>query len=215
MKINGFILDIDNTLADSTEAHYDSWKWALEKNGVYKDRDVVVAEFGKPTTKIAEILTNGDSKLAKVIAREKTDFLLESFANVGLFDKVEELINTLSNSGYKICFASSNFNRVIEEFVKTHNWDKIAEGFAGIDDVEFAKPHPGMIFKCIGLMKLPPNQCVMIGDSIYDIEAGRRAGTHTIGVCTGHYGKNELQKFKPDLILNEIGELLDLLPLDL
>lgn len=214
MTIKGYILDIDNTLVNSTEAHYRSWKRALEENGIHKERDVVIAEFGRPTNKIAETLAGGDQKLGNKVAKEKTDYLLETFADADLFDHVEALIEKLHGSDLKISFASSNFNEVIEHFLKIHKWDSIASGFAGIDDVNFAKPHPAMLFKCIGQMQLVPKECVMVGDSIYDLEAGRRAGTRTIGVCTGHYSRDELDKYQPDLILNEIGELVEMLPLD-
>ena len=215
MKIKGYILDIDNTLLSSTDAHYQSWIYALESNGVYKGENEIKIQFGKPTNKIAELLCNGDKSLGTKIAKEKTNYLIEIAGSVKLFPGVEEILNWLFEHNYPICFASSNFNKVIEAFMEHNGWNEISVGYVGIDDVVNAKPDPEMIVKAINKTGLKPEDCVMVGDSLYDVEAGNRAGSTTIAVCTGHNSKSEFNPYNPTLILDKFSDIKPLLPLDL
>lgn len=80
----------------------------------------------------------------------------------------------------------------------------------GADDVICGKPHPEGILSAIEYFGVDPNQTVMIGDTSIDIQAGKRAGTWTIGVD----GSNCLEALKaanPDYLLKNLGELIPLL----
>lgn len=64
----------------------------------------------------------------------------------------------------------------------------VAEDFAyiaGYDTGHGAKPGPGMCLAFAEAMKLAPEDCVMIGDSLHDMEAGRAAGMACVAVLTG------------------------------
>jgi HAD superfamily hydrolase (TIGR01509 family) len=68
------------------------------------------------------------------------------------------------------------------------------------------KPHPGAIWKICETWGLRPNECVMIGDYRFDIEAGRRAGTHTV-LFTGSGGRVEEDDCeRPDFTLASFAE---------
>ncbi|MBD3353342.1 MAG: HAD-IA family hydrolase [Candidatus Lokiarchaeota archaeon] len=211
--IEGYIIDLDDTLVDSSEAHYEAWQYALRKHNINKERDEVVAEFGNATNLIGLTFADGNKELGDKLAQEKTDYLIKTIPNVAPFNGVNDLLQELHKSGNPICFASSNFNIIIDAFVKANGWDEISIGYVGIDDVIHSKPDPEMIEKCIEKMNLDAEQCVMIGDSIYDIKAGKNAGTKTIGVCTGINNETTFADYKPDLVLHKITDLKNFLPL--
>jgi phosphoglycolate phosphatase-like HAD superfamily hydrolase len=99
--------------------------------------------------------------------------------------------------------------------MSTYKWDAISKGYIGLDDITHSKPDPEMIKKSIAKLDLSPSECVTIGDSIYDIEAGNRAGTKTIAVCTGNNTPITFAPFNPTLILSQVGDLEPLIPLKL
>jgi phosphoglycolate phosphatase-like HAD superfamily hydrolase len=70
-----------------------------------------------------------------------------------------------------------------------------------------SKPHPDPILWAAEQMNLPPDACVMIGDTTVDIHAGRAAGTQTIAVLSGFGEAAELQKVGSDIILPSVAEL--------
>jgi pyrophosphatase PpaX len=98
--------------------------------------------------------------------------------------------------------------------MNVHNWDKISVGFIGVDDVQKSKPDPEMVLKSIEKLGMFPYQTVMIGDSTYDILAGKAAGAMTIAVCTKH-SADVFQKIGADIILDSITNLKEFLPLEL
>jgi HAD superfamily hydrolase (TIGR01509 family) len=214
--IRGFILDIDGTLLISTQEHLNAWKIALERYGIRRTDDEILSQFGKPTFVIGRILLGEEKKdLADKIIHEKTQIFLDLIKNMDLFSNVQDVLARLANDGYSIVFASSNYNRVIERMMIAFGWDKISVGYVGTDDIVNPKPDPEMIFKAIEKMQLNPEECVTIGDSVYDIQAGKRAGTRTIGVCSGNACRDVMTAEAPDLIFEQFGELYFHLPLNL
>jgi beta-phosphoglucomutase-like phosphatase (HAD superfamily) len=69
-----------------------------------------------------------------------------------------------------------------------------------------------MVIKAAEKLNLNPDQCAMIGDSTYDILAGKVAGCYTVAVCTKH-PKKVFADIKTDLVLESITSMKDLLPL--
>ncbi|MHA1819457.1 MAG: HAD family hydrolase, partial [Promethearchaeota archaeon] len=148
-EIKGFILDIDGTLLNSKQQHLEAWKRTLEKHGIKKSEEEIIAHFGKSTLRIAQELVadkdDDNSMLYKQIADEKTKTFYELIPNIKLFEGVQETLEKIHDMGYKIAFASSNYDFILEVFMKTFGWGSISVGFVGIDSITHAKPHPEMI----------------------------------------------------------------------
>ena len=79
---------------------------------------------------------------------------------------------------------------------------------AGSDSGFGAKPAPGMINGFLNVTSLPPDNVVMVGDSLHDLQAGRAAGTRTLGVLTGPAPTETLAPLA-DTILPGIGSIPD------
>ena len=79
----------------------------------------------------------------------------------------------------------------------------------GDDDVKHAKPAPDEILKAEKLMHVK-GACI-IGDTIFDIKAGKIAKATTIAVLTGIHKKEKLKKYNPDYLLKDISKI----PLDI
>jgi D-sedoheptulose 7-phosphate isomerase len=67
----------------------------------------------------------------------------------------------------------------------------------------FRKPNPGMLIKAAKDMGIHLSSSYMIGDSWKDVEAGKRAGCHTIFLKTD-YNQESLEKSKPDVIISSL-----------
>ncbi len=80
----------------------------------------------------------------------------------------------------------------------------------GYDSVERKKPHPEGILRVLDDWGLQPPEAVMVGDSAYDVEAGRAAGVVTVAVTYGFKPRRELEEAAPDHLIDDIRELLDL-----
>lgn len=70
-----------------------------------------------------------------------------------------------------------------------------------------AKPEPDVVYRSLEVFQTPPEQCLMVGDSAADIEAGRRAGVRTCAVRYGYGDSRALEAQKPDFWVDDLREL--------
>ena len=84
---------------------------------------------------------------------------------------------------------------------------------AGYDSGHGAKPGPGQMLAFCDRLGLNPARCVMVGDSLHDLHAGRAAGMATVAVLTGLAGAETLAPHA-DVVLPDIGHIPGLIGLD-
>jgi len=82
------------------------------------------------------------------------------------------------------------------------------QAFLSRDDVGRVKPHPDHLMAALALLGAEPAEAAMVGDHPIDIRLGRRTGTYTIGVLSGHSRREDLLEAEPDLILASAPEIL-------
>lgn len=70
-----------------------------------------------------------------------------------------------------------------------------------------AKPEPNVIFASLEALGRAPEDCLLIGDSPADMEAGRRAGVKTCAVLWGYGRREDLARWEPDYWITDPGEL--------
>ncbi len=69
------------------------------------------------------------------------------------------------------------------------------------------KPAPDVIFTALNALAAKPEDCLFVGDSPADMEAGRAAGVKICAVRYGYGNVNELARFKPDYWIDDLREL--------
>lgn len=62
------------------------------------------------------------------------------------------------------------------------------------DEVEHAKPDPDLFLAAADKLKMPIASCVVVGDSVWDLLAARRARALGVGLLSGGYGQDELER---------------------
>jgi HAD superfamily hydrolase (TIGR01509 family) len=217
-KIKGFIFDLDHTLLDSDKIQIEAAIQACAKFNVQVTFKEFLVHFDKATDAMFRSVVgstfNGNFE---DITKEHTRILIQNVAKIPPYPGANAILHKIFDTGGKICFASNNFNIVIDEILKILQWDKLCVGFVGIDDVIHCKPHPEMIEQAIAKLGIPTGQCVVVGDSIYDIQAGHAANTKTIAICTGSYSRLDFENLKPGIdptfILDKIADLTNKIPL--
>ncbi len=80
--------------------------------------------------------------------------------------------------------------------------------FVTRDDVEHAKPDPDLFIASAGRLGVPIGPCVVVGDSVWDLLAARRAGALGVGVLSGGYGEEELVRAGAYRVYADPAELL-------
>jgi phosphoglycolate phosphatase-like HAD superfamily hydrolase len=76
------------------------------------------------------------------------------------------------------------------------------------DQVERAKPDPDLFLAAADLLKINIGECVVVGDSVWDLLAARRAGALGVGLLSGGYGREELEKAGAYRVYEDPADLL-------
>ena len=103
--------------------------------------------------------------------------------------------------------ASSRIHNSLMEFVQSMKLDKIISYVLGADDVSQAKPNPEPVLKTLEKFGCTPDEALVVGDTWYDIEMGRRAGVRTCGVTYGNGTREELLNAGADFLIDDFEEL--------
>ena len=208
----GYIFDVDETLLDSHDGHYHAWDRTTRDHGFEYTEEEIVQHFGKTTQQIAiELLHLEDPAEIAAVSKEKDNNFLKEIPALALFGGVHEVFERLSAKGIRLCLASSNHNLVLEQIIESFGLKSLVDAYVGLSDITRGKPDPEMILLSAERLGLDPGECVMVGDTPYDILAGQSAGCYTVGVATGSFSQEQLQEYSPSLVLANVGLLVDYL----
>ena len=202
--IKGLILDMDGTILDSHDFHLEAWKLLLKKYNINKSESEILSLFGKTTEAIATNLFPSEFDPVKV-GEEKDNFFLTLVSDICPFSGVDDLISRLKQKNYKICVASSNPLITVQTICTKCELD--IDACVGVDEIEHGKPAPDMILAAASRLKLLPSECLVVGDSPYDIQAAKAANCKVVAVLTGGHSLESLKREGPDFILQTITEL--------
>lgn len=209
-KINTVLFDLDGTLIDTNELIISSFLHTLEHYypNRYKREDVL--PFLGPT--LRETFEPMDpTKVDEMIATYRKYNLTHHDTFVTEFPTVLETVKILKERGYKVGIVTTKLSDVVMKGLKLTKLDSYFDVIVALDHVEKAKPDPEPIFNALKQLGSQPEEAIMVGDNYHDILAGKNAGTKTAGVAWTIKGRNYLEQFDPDYILEEMADLLKIL----
>lgn len=202
------VFDWDGTLADSREVVVASFQKAL--SGINcKIGDKFIEQcigIGSAET-FREILRfckkSFDETLITNLVEIKIRNEIEMSSSIYLFDGALQLLQSLHGK-IKIGLASMNDRLVIDHLLKIMNMKKFFNAVVTAADVAKSKPNPEIFLKCASKLNSKPEKCVVLEDSIFGVEAAKKAKMTCIAVLTGAYPIKMLEKANPDLIVNSL-----------
>jgi HAD superfamily hydrolase (TIGR01549 family) len=123
-----------------------------------------------------------------------------------LIPGVKEMLQML-HARYPLSVVSArdaaSTRRFLDQFELTGFFQTIVTG----QTAKHTKPYPDPIYYAAKAMNVPPEACLMVGDTTVDIRAGKKAGAQTVGVLCGFGEEPELRQRGADLILVSTAEL--------
>jgi len=134
--------------------------------------------------------------------RRRKNFLLVS--------GVKEMLQNLSQR-YPLAVVSARDAISTYTFLEQYDLVPFFKCIATAQTCLHTKPFPDPILWAARQMEVPPEVCLMVGDTSVDMRAGRAAGAQKVGVLCGFGERTELQKYGADLILSTTSELTQIL----
>ncbi|RFU67054.1 pyrophosphatase PpaX [Bacillus sp. V59.32b] len=206
-KITTLLFDLDGTLINTNDLIIASFTETLNYYypGQYTREDIL--PFIGPS--LYETFHSIDKeRVEEMIARYREHNVKNHDAMVTQYEGVYETIRILHEEEYKLGIVTTKKRDVVLKGLKLSKLDEFFEVIVTLDDVENAKPDPEPVLKALHLLESSPSEAIMIGDNHHDVLAGKNAGTLTAGVAWTVKGREYLEGFEPDYMLDHMGDLL-------
>ena len=127
-----------------------------------------------------------------------------------LIPGVKEMLQALSVR-YPLAVVSARDDASTRLFLDQFGLTPFFQVIVTAQTADHTKPYPDPIFYAAKAMDVPPESCLMVGDTTVDIRAGVKAGAQTVGVLCGFGEDAELRQRGADMILTTTPELVQVL----
>jgi HAD superfamily hydrolase (TIGR01509 family) len=206
------LFDLDGTLIDSVYQHVLAWREATQAAGIELPvwrihrqigmsgglmLNALLRETGRPVSK----------KDAEHIQAVHAKVYAEQASSLRVLPGAQELLDTLAAQAVPHAIATSGRMQSAQHALKllklTANVPVVTR-----DDVRFAKPDPDLFLAAGERLNVPMSRCVIVGDSVWDLLAARRAFALGVGLLSGGYGREELERAGAYRVYQDPAELL-------
>ena len=196
-------------MVETNYHHAIAWYRAFTQNGVELPVWRIHRAIGMGGDQLVAALAGDDVEKEKgedIRTAEKALYMA-MIHEVRPLPGARKLMETLKERGHKVVLASSAKQDEIEHYIDLLDASEVADDWTSSADVEQTKPNPDLVQTALD--KVGGGDAVMIGDSVWDVEAAKRAGIPTIAVRTGGFGHDELAQAGAANVFSSIDELLD------
>jgi len=218
-RIKAICFDIDGTLSDTD----DQWVLAAEKwlkpigwmfkgNETHTAARQLVMAIESPGNLLYHILDrlHLDDEIADLYSSFARKGAGKSMRHFLIIPEVKEMLVKIRKR-YPISVVSARGQESTLDFLKQFELFDLFHSIATAQTCEYTKPFPHPVRWAAEQMGLPPEECLMVGDTAVDIKAGKAAGAQTVGVLCGFGEERELVRAGADLILPSTADLVDIL----
>lgn len=206
MRLKLLIFDLDGTLVNTSKDITNAINYALKIYG-FEELNVETTKkiVGEGITKLIEKITGENNpKEVNEIAEKFIQYYSDHPIDYSyVYPGVIEALNMLSM--FRKAVVSNKREKLSIKILELLDLLKYFNLIVGSDTAPERKPSPVPIFYVLEKMKIEPEQAAIIGDSIFDIEAGKKAGIKTIAVTYGFREKHEL--LDADFIIDDLRQL--------
>jgi len=213
--IQAILFDVDGTLSDTDDVYTDKLKRVLQPfHFFFPGRDL--ARIARRIIMAVEAPGNFLIGLPDIIGFDDEIYAMMDYLARHSHPKpkehrvvpgVRELLIALSRR-YPLAVVSARDERTTRMFLDNSGLTQYFQCLATAQTCKHTKPYPDPLLWAAQKMNVPPEACLMVGDTTVDVRAGKAARTQTVGVLCGFGEKTELEKKGADMILETTADLM-------
>jgi HAD superfamily hydrolase (TIGR01549 family) len=187
------ILDVDGTLVDTNYHHAIAWFRAFQRYDVTIPVWRIHRHIGMGGDQLVGALAGEgvEQRLGDQIRAAEGELYRELIGEVRTMEGSRELIEDLREHDNVVVLASSAKEWEIEHYIELLDAKEIVDAWTTSADVERTKPQPDLIRAALEKAGTE-GEATLIGDTVWDVEAAKRAGVETLAVLTGGFSEQEL-----------------------
>ncbi len=212
MSSPAFLFDLDGTLVDSVYQHVLAWREALEAVGFELSVWRIHRRIGMSGGLFLNALARetGRQLTAADVARVQQTHaaaFLRQVAQVRPLPGARELLAYLTRTGVPWAIATSGRRESAQPMIEMLG---IAPDVPVVtrDQVEHAKPDPDLFLAAAERLGVAVETAIVVGDSVWDLLAARRARALGVGLLSGGYGQDELERAGAYRVYEDAADLL-------
>ena len=202
------IFDLDGTLIDSRIDLANSVNYVLKDAGLKElPEDKIFSYIGNGSKSLIEksLGRSGKDKFTQVYNTFQSYYSDHLLDNTTLYEDVEETLSYFSDKSLYIL--SNKHQEFCQKILDGFNLSSAFKGIYGGDSFDKMKPEPLGVKKIRKEEGVLQEECILIGDSPQDINAGKNAGIKMAAVTYGYHSENRLMKDNPDLLIDSLSAL--------
>lgn len=193
-----FLFDLDGTLVDSVYQHVLAWRDALAAENIPLSVWRIHRRIGMSGGLFARMLTSEtglqlDAARIERIGALHAKFYLERAASIEPLPGARELLAYLTAASIPWAIATSGRIETAGPLIAKLGIDRSVVPVVTRDQVKNAKPDPDLFLAAAERLHVDIEDAWVVGDSVWDLLAARRARALGIGVLSGGYGRSELE----------------------
>jgi pyrophosphatase PpaX len=210
----GILFDLDGTLVDSLQLILSSYRHTMQQHlGNAPPDDDWLETMGTPLREQLRRFADGPAQLEQMFRT----YIAHNEANhrrlIRTFPGMADTVRRLRSAGYRLGVVTSKIREHAIRELRTCRLDGLFHGLVSASDVTRPKPDPEPIQLGLESIDVAAADCLMVGDSLFDLRAARAAGVDTAAALWGPFDRGQLAEGDPDHWLEEVSDLLILLDL--
>jgi HAD superfamily hydrolase (TIGR01549 family) len=192
------LFDLDGTLVDTVYAHVVAWSHALRSVGIVVPDWKIHRRIGMSGSSLIQQLLREDHNLPHkanigLLEKKHDSAFTKASRNLQLLPGSEELLRFLTRRGIRWAIATTGGRKATARLLKKLRIPATVVVVTG-DDVAKAKPSPDVFMLAADRLGVPIGDCIVTGDSIWDVLAAARKSALGVGLLSGGYGREELER---------------------
>lgn len=211
MSYSTVLFDLDGTLVDSGAMILASYRHATRTVLEREIPDEVLAGFIGGGT-IREHMTTLDAAQADELVRVYREHNEPLHDELEAFEGVEHVLRILHGEGRRLGIVTAKRRRTVDLAFAVLPIARYFDAVVTTETTARHKPHPDPVLKALELLGAERDEAAFIGDSPFDVRAGKAAGVYTVAVAWGNIHPLErLLDAGADVLVESPAELLDVL----
>jgi HAD superfamily hydrolase (TIGR01509 family) len=194
-----FLFDLDGTLVDSVYQHVLAWKQALDADGIALSVWRIHRRIGMSGGLfLNQLLRETQTEMSVERVERLQQMHAEAYRSLGHqvrpLPGARELLDALTQTGIRWAIATSGRLATASVNLAALGVDPAVTTVVTRDEVKHAKPDPDLFVRAAERLGVPVEETVVVGDSVWDMLAARRCRALGVGLLSGGYGAEELER---------------------
>jgi beta-phosphoglucomutase len=205
------IWDVDGTLVDTAELHFQAWSELIPRLGRPLTRSDFAATFGRRNPEIFRYLFDdrfSDQEMAKLAEQKEELYRSAASKGVTLLPGARQLLEGLRSAGFRQAIGSSAPRKNLELILTLTGTALFFDAIVSMEDTNRGKPDPEVYLVAASRLQMQPRYSVVFEDAPTGIQAAKEAGMKCIAVrFIGHHSESTLRSAGADLIVKSLDEV--------